>query len=107
MALTEERRAGLLAYCKLTELADDPEVQSLLPVFYDAAVEYMRDAGVPEPKADDGRKARYDLCVNYLCLAWWERRDTAIVSTVVTDNPAFRRLINQLKIVSNSDTPAG
>ena len=27
MALTEERRAALLAYCKLTELKDDPEVQ--------------------------------------------------------------------------------
>ena len=38
MALAEERRAGLLAYCKLTELADDPEVQALIPALYDAAV---------------------------------------------------------------------
>ena len=37
MALTEERRAALLAYCKLTELADDPEVAAVIPVLYDAA----------------------------------------------------------------------
>ena len=37
-ALTEERRAALLAYCKLAELADDPEVQALIPLFFSAAV---------------------------------------------------------------------
>ena len=58
MALTEERRESLLAYCKLTELAGDPEVQSLIPLFYDAAVGYLGDAGVAEPVNDDGRRAR-------------------------------------------------
>ena len=29
MELTQERLTTLLAYCKLTELADDPEVQAL------------------------------------------------------------------------------
>lgn len=33
MALTEERKAALLAYCKLTELADDPEVEAMIPPF--------------------------------------------------------------------------
>ena len=41
MALSDSRLNALLAYCKLTELADDPEVQALIPVFYDAAVGYM------------------------------------------------------------------
>ena len=36
MALTEARRAALLAYCKLTELADDPEVEALIPPLYEA-----------------------------------------------------------------------
>ena len=40
-ALTEERRAALLDYCKLTELADDPEVQTLIPLFFSAAEGYL------------------------------------------------------------------
>ena len=50
MALTEARRAALLAYCKLTELADDPEVEALIPPLYEAAVGYMEGAGVAVPE---------------------------------------------------------
>ena len=46
MALTEARRAALLAYCKLTELADDPEVEALIPALYEAAAGYLEGAGV-------------------------------------------------------------
>ncbi len=95
--MNDTRMAGLLAYCKLTELADDPEVQALIPVLYDAAVGYLADAGVSQPEAGTARAAQYDLCVNYLTLDAWERRETTITGTAVTDNPAFRRLINQLK----------
>lgn len=98
MTLSEERRAGLLAYCKLTELADDPEVQALIPVLYDAAVGYMENAGVGVPEDGTLRRAQYDLCVSYLVLDAWERRETSVVATVVADNPAFRRLITQLKL---------
>lgn len=98
MSLTKKRKASLLAYCKLTELADDPEVQTLIPSLYDAAVGYMTNAGVSAPKAGTPRAAQYDLCVNYLVLDAWDRRETSIVATVVADNPAFRRLINQLKL---------
>lgn len=97
MALTEERTATLLAYCHLTELADDPEVQVLIPAFYDAAVSYMEDAGVSEPVADSPRKAKYDLCINAMVLDSWDHRDTAGESTL-TENPAFRRRLNQLKL---------
>lgn len=98
MSLTKKRKASLLAYCKLTELADDPEVQTLIPSLYDAAVGYMANAGVSQPGAGTPRAAQYDLCVNYLVLDAWDRRETSIVATVVADNPAFRRLINQLKL---------
>lgn len=97
MALTEERTATLLAYCHLTELADDPEVQVLIPMFYDAAVSYMEDAGVSEPAEDSPRKAKYDLCINAMVLDSWDHRDTAGESTL-TENPAFRRRLNQLKL---------
>lgn len=98
MALSEERLAGLLAYCKLTELADDPEVAALIPVLYNAAVGYMEDAGVGVPESGTPRAARYDLVVNHIVLDAWERRETAVVATVVADNPAFRQMLNQLKL---------
>ena len=108
MALTEERRTALLAYCKLTELKDDPEVQALIPVFYDAAVGYLADAGVAEPAGGGSRRARYDLAVNAIVLDSWEHRDLKETGASVSVNAAFRWLINQLKLtepaVSNSDT---
>ena len=96
--MDEARKAGLLAYCKLSELADEPEVQMLIPALYDAAVGYMENAGVSLPEEGTPRASQYDLCVNYLVLDAWERRETSMVATVVSDNPAFRRLINQLKL---------
>ena len=96
--LTEARRAALLAYCKLTELSDDPEVAALIPALYSAAVGYMDNAGVSLPEEGTPRRAQYDLCVNHLVLDAYERRETAMVATVVSDNPAFRRLMNQLKL---------
>lgn len=108
MALTEERRKTLLAYCHLTELADDPEVVLLIPTYYEMAVDYMADAGVHQP-ASGGRLAKYDLCVNAMVLDWWEHRDLK-EPTATAENPAFRRLINQLKMtepVSDLDTVSG
>lgn len=98
MALSEERLAGLLAYCKLTELADDPEVAALIPTLYDAVVGYMENAGVGVPEPGTPRAAQYDLVVNYLVLDAWERRETTMVATVVADNPAFRRKLKQLQL---------
>ena len=105
MALSEERRKSLLAYCRIEE----PTEEELLTLegLYDAAVGYLEGAGVAEPQAGTARRAQYDLCVNYLVLDGYDRRDVTITGTIVADNPAFRRLINQLKLtepVSNSDT---
>lgn len=96
--MDKKRKAALLAYCHLTELADEPEVQTLIPALYDAAVGYMTNAGISQPERGTARAALYDLCVNHLVLDGWERRETAMVATVVADNPGFRRLINQLKL---------
>ncbi len=98
MAMTEARRAALLAYCKLTELADDPEVEALIPPLYEAAVGYLEGAGVAVPELGTARAAQYDLCVNALVLEGWERREVSITGTSVVENPAFRRLLNQLKL---------
>lgn len=98
MNLSDERKASLLAYCKLTELVDDPEVETLIPALYDAAVGYMDNAGVAVPESGTARAAQYDLCVNYLVLDGYERREASLTGTTVAGNPAFRRLINQLKL---------
>lgn len=107
MALSEERRQSLLAYCHLTELADDPEVNLLIPVFYEAAVGYMAEAGVSEPEESTSRRAQYDLCVSALVLNDWDHRDT-VEESHLEENPAFRRRLNQLKLtelpVSELDT---
>lgn len=87
--------ASLLAYCKLTELADDPEVQTLIPVLCDATVGYLANAGVSQPPPGTPRAAQYDLAVNYMVADSWDRRDMA--GGTEQDNLAFRRLINQLK----------
>lgn len=54
--------------------------------------------------------AQYDLVVNAMVLDAWDRRDMTEASGQVTENPAFRRLLNQLKLtegmVSDSDTDA-
>ena len=98
MALTEARRAALLAYCKLTELADDPEVEALIPALYEAAAGYLEGAGVAVPELGTARAAQYDLCVNALVLEGWERREVSITGVSAVENPAFRRLLNQLKL---------
>lgn len=98
MNLSDERKASLLAYCKLTELVDDPEVETLIPALYEAAVGYMDNAGVAVPESGTARAAQYDLCVNYLVLDGYERREASLTGTTVAGNPAFRRLINQLKL---------
>ena len=96
MALTEERRARLLAYCRIVEPTDEELLT--LEGLYDAAVGYMEGAGISPPASGTPRAAQYDLCVNYLVLDGYDRRDVTITGTIVADNHAFRWLINQLKL---------
>ena len=107
--LTEVRRAELLAYCKLTEFAEDPEVEALIGTYYGAAAAYMAQAGISEPPVGTPRRAQYDLCVNAMVLDSWDKREISVSGTV-SENPAFRRVMNQLKMtenVSNLDTSGG
>ena len=104
MALTEERRAGLLAYCRIEEPTSE-ELRTL-ETLYDAAVGYLEGAGISQPAPGTPRAAQYDLAVNFMVLRDFDLRDAEVTGTI-QDNPAFRRLITQLKLtepVSNSDT---
>lgn len=98
-------KTRLMAYCRIDTLEEGEEL--LLQGLYEAAVSYMEQAGVSEPKEGTLRRAQYDLCVNALVLDGYDRRDMTITGTIVADNPSFRRMIVQLKLtepVSDSDT---
>lgn len=107
--MTKERKAELMAYCRIDELA--PEEEPVFEGMYQAAVNYMDQAGIAEPFPGTPRRAQYDLCVNALVLDTWDRRGTASSggnSYANAENPAFRRMLNQLKltepVVSKLDT---
>ncbi len=104
MELTAIREVTLKAFCRLDE-ALSAEDEELLRVFYAAAVGYMSQAGVREPPEDTPRRAQYDLCVNYLVLDSWDRRDVSFVGAASSENPAFRRLLNQMKLTEPEGPP--
>lgn len=108
MAMTDARRTQLLAYCRIEEPTDEELLT--LEGLYEAAVGYLSTAGVSQPPEGTQRRAQYDLCVNFIVLRDFDLRDATVTGTV-SDNPAFRRLINQLKFsepdVSNLDTEKG
>lgn len=109
MELTDQRKALLLAYCRL-----DPEDLSeseiaLLEREFRAAVEYLADAGVSVP-ANPARLARYDALVDAMVLDRWDNRGSQIAGYTLSENPAFRRMLNQLKLtepVPESGTGGG
>ena len=99
-------KSRLMAYCRIDALEEGEEL--LLQGLYEAAVSYLEQAGISEPKDGTPRRSQYDLCVNYLVLDGYDRRDVTITGTIGADNPMFRRMVTQLKLtempVSDSDT---
>lgn len=106
MTAFSERQRAILSYCRI----DDPaqEELALLEGMYGAAVSYMANAGVSEPASGSERLAQYNLCINYLVLCMYDQRSIVITGTIVSDNPVFRQILNQLKLTepprSDSDT---
>lgn len=106
MALNERRKQELLAYCRIDESELSETETLLIETLCDAAVGYMTGAGIAEPE-ERGLAAQYWLCVNAMVLEAWERRDLT-EPAVMTENPALRRIINQLKLTAgNGNTDAG
>ena len=56
-------------------------------------------------------KETVNLCGRFMVLRDFDLREATITGTIVNDNPAFRRLLTQLKLtepdVSNLDTSGG
>lgn len=88
--LVTDRLGEIADYCRVDE--DDAQ----LPLLALAAAGYLGAAGVKEPEAGSLRAEEYIQCVKYLTLDFYDRRDGSTDGTV-GENPAFRRLLNQLK----------
>lgn len=105
MAWDDAVKSRLMAYCRIDTLEDEEDL--LLQGLYEAAVIYMEQAGVSEPKEGTPRRAQYDLCINALVLDGYDRRGSQVEGSV-SDNPQLRRMIVQLKLtepaVPESDT---
>ena len=105
MAWDAALKSRLMASCRIDAL-EEGEVL-LLQGLYEAAVSYMAQAGVSEPKDGTPRRAQYDLCINALVLDSYDRRGAQTEGSV-SDNPQLRRMLTQLKLtelpVSDSDT---
>lgn len=106
MAIPEERLPGLLAYCHIS----DPDADDLLTIeiLYDSAVGYLTEAGVSQPEDGTTRRAQYDLLVHAMVLDGFDQRGAQSAAGTLTENPSFRRVMNQLRLseppVSNLDT---
>ena len=97
--MSNERKAALLAYCRIEAIDLDTAQEQQLQAMYDAAVDYMTIAGVSAPAVTDvERTAAYDQCVNALVLDAWDHRGGQTTERELRDNPAFRRRVTQLKL---------
>ena len=94
--MDDARRAVLMAYCRIDELAPGEDV--VLEGMYLDALGYLAGAGIPVPESGTARAAQFDQRVNELVLDAWDNRGTQTAGFTLTENPAFRRKINQLKM---------
>ena len=105
MALDETVKARLMAYCRIDALEEGED--TLLEGLYQAAVNYMADAGIGEPQQGTPRRDHNVQSENQLLRAGDDRRGATVSGSALEDNPVFRRMIVQLKLtepVSESDT---
>lgn len=95
--MTDERKAALLAYCRLDE--PDSNELALLEALVAAGEGYLANAGVEKPGEDEpSRLALYDLLVNAFVLDGYDNRGTQTAGYEMRENPALRRVLNQLKL---------
>lgn len=90
------RKASLMRYCRIDELADGEE--QLLEGMYRDAVGYLMSAGIAVPDSGTTREAQFDQLVNALVLDSWDNRGSQTAGYALMENPAFRRRMTQLKL---------
>ncbi|MPM42221.1 hypothetical protein SDC9_88884 [bioreactor metagenome] len=105
MAVDNARLEKLLAYCHEDPLVTvDSQTLQTMRDLYEAAVGDLTEAGVSEPDEGTPRRAQYDLLVNAIVLDGLDNRGTQVKEQAFTDNPAFRRRLNQLKLTEPAES---
>ena len=89
MAISEEKLAAVKRYMRVDGDEDDVVISAL----YEAAVLYLRDAGIKEPAEGS---ALYDLATWGLTLHYYDHRDA--VGTEASFPTGLRPIITQLKL---------
>lgn len=94
--MTDARLAELLAYCRLDE--PDGNDRAMLESMLSSAEVYLLQAGVDKPAEDDVRRPLYNSLANALVLDDWDNRGSQTAGYTISENPAFRRKLNQMKL---------
>lgn len=89
MAISEEKLAAVKRYMRV----DGDENDVVISALYEAAVLYLRDAGIEEPAEGS---ALYDLATWGLTLHYYDHRDA--VGTEASFPTGLRPIITQLKL---------
>lgn len=92
MAASEENLLMTKRYMRI----DGDEDDLIISALYDAAVLYLRNAGIEEPECES---SLYDLAVWSLCLHYYDHRDA--VGAEASFPTGLRPIINQLKLAGD------
>lgn len=96
MAMDDKLRASLMAYCRIDDLSD-PADEAFFEECWDGVMDELADAGVSLPEESTPRYAKYMLCAKPMMLDAWDNRNAQVSVSSLTENPAFRKRLNQLK----------
>ena len=105
--MTDARLAEVMAYCRIE--TEDPMELQLVRSLACAAESYLTQAGVSLPGEGTVRRCQYDLLVNAMVLDGYDNRGSQSVGVTLSENPVFRRMLNQMKLsepVPETDTGA-
>lgn len=94
MAIKPKQLAAAKQYMRVDGDEDDAVISAL----YEAAVLYLKNAGIDEPEDD---AALYNLAVWSLTLHYYDHRDA--VGNEASFPTGLRPIINQLKLTAISD----
>ena len=89
-------------YCRIDEL--DWEESHMILSLVKSAISELAIAGVDMPKDGTLAYAQYKLLLFAMVFDSWENRGTQAAGVTLSENPAFRRRLNQLKFSQRSST---
>ena len=97
MAIPEEYKAQVFAYCAVTE--PDGADELVLNQAWDSAAAYLEGAGIAQPPAANAARTALWLSVMLpMVLDEYDQRGAQFAEGKLQDNPVFRRRLTQLKL---------